>query len=167
MICIKTVLPKRKPIRLKGYDYSTVGAYHITICTKDKMPLFWSNVGATCGRPHNQYCLSAYGVIVENEIRKISTIYEMVKIDKYVVMPNHIHMIISIVSDKLGRPQVAPTIPRIINQFKGSVSKQIGFSVWQKGYVDHIIRGQADYDETWRYIDENPLKWFLKNDERM
>lgn len=160
------VLPKRKLIRLKGYDYSSVGAYHITVCTKDKKMLFWNNVGATCGRPNNQYQLSAYGEIVKKEIEKISTIYDAVRIDKYVVMPNHIHMLVSIVSDKFGRPQVAPTIPRVIQQFKGSVSKQIGFAIWQKGYNDHIIRGQQDYDETWQYIDENPLRWFMKNDER-
>ena len=161
------VLPKRKQIRLKGYDYSSVGSYHITICTKNKKCLFWNNVGATFGRPQAEYSLSEYGRIVDNEIGKIGTIYDSVLIDKYVVMPNHVHMIISIISDELGRPQVAPTVPRIIQQFKGSVSKQIGFPVWQKGYIDHIIRGQQDYDETWQYIDENPLKWFLKKDERM
>ena len=160
------VLPKRKPIRLKGYDYSSVGSYHITICAKDKHNLFWNTVGATLGRPNGNYQLSRYGRIVENEIQKIEAVYEAVKIDKYVVMPDHIHMIVTIMSDELGRPKVAPTIPRIVQQFKGSVSKQIGFSVWQKGYNDHIIRGQQDYDETWQYIDENPLKWFLKKDER-
>lgn len=160
------VLPKRKPIRLKGYDYSSVGAYHITICTKDKRMLFWNNVGATCGRPNNQYQLSDYGRIVENEIQKLNSVYNALKVDKFVVMPNHVHMIVSIIPDEFGRPQVAPTIPRVIKQFKGSISKQIGFSVWQKGYNDHIIRGQQDYDEIWQYIDENPLKWFLKNNER-
>lgn len=160
------ILPKRKPIRLAGYDYSSVGSYHVTICTKDKKRLFWNNVGATFSRPKPEYVLSAYGRIVDEEIRKISTIYKSVEIDKYVVMPNHVHMIISIISDELGRPQVAPTVSRIVQQFKGSVSKQIGFSVWQKGYIDHIIRCQADYDETWQYIDENPLKWFLNKDER-
>ncbi len=161
------VLPKRKPIRLKDYDYSSVDSYHITICTKDKKHLFWDNVGATFGRPQPEYVLSEYGRIVDNEIRKIGTIYNPVLIDKYVVMPNHVHLIVSIISDELGRPQVAPTVSRIIQQFKGSVSKQIGFPVWQKGYIDHIIRCQADYDETWQYIDENPLKWILDKNERM
>lgn len=161
------ILPKRKHNRLNGYDYSSAGSYHITICTKDKKKVFWNNVGATCGRPQYEYTLSAYGKIVDNEIKKIPDVYPAIKIDKYVVMPNHIHMIISVLSDEFGRPQVAPTIPRVIKQFKGSITKQIGFSVWQKGYNDHIIRGQQDYDETWQYIDENPLKWFLKKDERM
>ena len=121
---------------------------------------------ATCGRPQAEYTLSEYGRIVDNEIQRITDIYDAVSVDKYVVMPNHIHMLVSIQADECGRPQVAPTISRIVQQFKGAVSKQIGFSVWQKGYIDHIIRAQADYDETWIYIEENPIKWFLKKDER-
>ena len=160
------VLPKRKSNRLNGYDYSSVGAYHITICAKDNKQLFWNNVGATSGRPHPECFLSEYGKIVDNEIRKIGTVYNAVNIDKYVIMPDHIHMIVSILPDEFGRPQVAPTISRVIKQFKGAVSKQIGFSVWQKGYHDHIIRGQQDYDETWQYIDGNPLKWILENNGR-
>ena len=56
---------------------------------------------------------------------------------------------------------VAPTISRIIQQFKGAVSKQIGFSMWQKLFYDHIIRNEQEYQKTWEYIDTNPLKWEL------
>lgn len=153
------LLPKRKQNRLNGYDYSSCGAYFITICTKDKQKLFWNNVGANCVRPNEQLPLSEIGGIVDNEIQKIGAIYNGVTVDKYVVMPNHIHMIIMILSDECGRTQFAPTISRVIKQFKGSITKQIGFSVWQRSYHDHIIRCQTDYDEIWRYIDENPLKW--------
>ena len=152
------VLPKRKSIRLNGYDYSSCGAYFITLCTKDKKKLFWNSVGANCVRP-NEAPLSEIGKLVDFEINKISSIYDAVLIDKYVVMPNHIHMIIMILSDEYGRPQVAPTVSRIVKQFKGSISKQIGFPVFQRSYHDHIIRNQSDYDEIWQYIDENPLKW--------
>ena len=92
--------------------------------------------------------------------------YESVRVDKYIVMPDHIHMLVSIVPDVFGRPQVAPTISRVVQQFKGAITKKVGFSLWQKGYYDHIIRGQQDYDEIWQYIDENPLRWVLKKDER-
>ena len=152
------VLPKRKSIRLNGYDYSSCGAYFITLCTKDKKKLFWNSVGANCVRP-NEVQLSEIGKLVDFEINKISSIYNAVLIDKYVVMPNHIHMIVMIQSYEYGRPQVAPTVSRIVKQFKGSISKQIGFSVFQRSYHDHIIRNQSDYDEIWQYIDENPLKW--------
>ena len=104
--------------------------------------------------------LSAIGNIVYDEINKIDTLYHNIKIAKYVVMPNHIHMIIFIDdSHENGRPEVAPTISRIIQQFKGSISKQVGFSIWQKLFHDHIIRNEQEYRKIWEYIDTNPLKW--------
>lgn len=154
------VLPTRKPNRLNGYDYSSCGAYFITICTQEKKKLFWNNVGAPIGRPDGErFVLSDYGVIAEEAINNINRIYPMISVDKYVVMPNHIHMIVSINADAGGRPMGAPTISTVINQMKGYVTKKIGFPVWQKLYHDHVIRGQQDYDEIWQYIDENPAKW--------
>ena len=152
---------KRKAIRLKNYDYASNGAYFITICVKNRENLLW-NVGATCGRPCTNHELSDYGLVVNNEICKINAIYKKsVIIDKYVIMPNHIHMIIILHNEIEGRPQVAPTISRIIQQYKGSVSKQIGFSMWQKLFHDHIIRNEKEYEKIWEYIDTNPLKWEL------
>ncbi len=154
--------PKRKNIRLKGYDYSSVGSYFVTVCTKDKKRIFWNNVGAPIGRPQNEEIrLSHYGEIADEAIKNISCIYPMISVDKYVVMPNHIHLIVTINADGYGRPMGAPTLSTVINQMKGYVTKRIGFPVWQKLYHDYIIRGQADYDEIWQYIDENPLKWNL------
>ncbi len=88
-------LPKRKSIRLKDYDYSQNGEYFVTICIKDKLQLLW-NVGATFGRPFiDNVHLSEYGLIIEGELNKINNIYTpTVVIDKYVIMPNHIHLII-------------------------------------------------------------------------
>lgn len=86
----------------------------------------------------------------------MNTVYENVFVDNYVIMPNHIHLIIRIES---GRTQFAPTIGRIIKQFKGSITKQIGKSIWQKSFYDHIIRDDYDYQTKWQYIDENPGKW--------
>lgn len=74
-------------------------------------------------------------------------------------MPNHIHMILCIHSETGWRPQAAATVGRIINQFKGAVSKEAGFPVWQKSYHDHIIRDSADYQRVWDYIDTNPVRW--------
>ena len=125
-------LPKRKNIRLNGYHYSSNGAYFITICTKNKENLLWKNVGANCVRPLDQLPLSKIGIVIENEIYKLNTVYENIKVDKYQIMPNHIHLIIFIYEDSNGRTQFAPTISRIIKQFKGSITKQIGFSIWRK-----------------------------------
>ena len=154
-------LQTRKPNRLKDYDYSQNGAYFITICTKDRKPILSvienadECVGETCGLP--SICLTDVGKTIKNEIDKIHLIYDNIFIDNYVVMPNHIHLIIRI--DNNGRPQVSPTINRIIQQFKGSITKQIGKSIWQKSFYDHIIRDDIDYQNIWQYIDENPVKW--------
>jgi len=147
-------MPERKRIRLSGYNYSYKGAYFITICVKDKHEMLGTiDVGAATGRPH----LSDYGKIVDEEISALPIIYDFVDIDKYVIMPNHIHMIIVLDSD--GRTQFAPTISRIVKQFKGSITKQIGFSPWQKSFHDHIIRSEDDYNRICKYIDKNPTLW--------
>ena len=157
-------LPNRKNIRLTDYDYSQNGAYFITICVKDRHEILWedTSVGAACGRPmSSEHALSETGLTIDDEINRIGKIYETVKIDKYVIMPNHIHMII-ILNDAAnldGRPQAAPTISRIINKFKGSITKQIGYSIWQKLFYDHIILNETEYQKVWQYIDENPVKW--------
>ena len=141
---------KRKPNRLENFDYSQNGVYFITICAKDRKPIL-SAVGANFVRP------TKIGTVVENEINRISSIYDSVSIDKYVIMPNHIHLLIRIENN--GRTQFAPTISRIIKQFKGSVTKQLGESIWQKSFYDHIIRDEYDYLAKWKYIDDNPAKW--------
>ena len=148
--------PSRKPNRLKGYDYRQKGYYFITICTKDRHELLWNQpyVGARIARP----LLSGIGIIVEKAIKNIPQIYESITIDKYVIMPNHIHLII-IVSERCGRAMRAPTISTVINQMKGFVSKQIGHSIWQKLFHDHIIRNESGYIKIWHYIDENPTNW--------
>lgn len=152
-------LPKRKNIRLHNYNYSYNGAYFITICTKNKENLLWKNVGANCVRPLDQLPLSKIGIVIENEIYKLNTVYENIKVDKYQIMPNHIHLIIFIYEDSNGRTQFAPTISRIIKQFKGSITKQIGFSIWQKSFYDRIIRNEKEYQSVWNYINNNPLKY--------
>ena len=155
-------LQKRKPNRLKNYDYSQNGAYFITICTKDRKPILSvienadETVEASIARPP-KIQLTDVGLIVDKAINGISIHYQNVFIDNYVIMPNHVHLIIRI--DNNGRAMLAPTISRIIQQFKGYITKQIGESIWQKLYYDHIIRDNIDYQNIWQYIDENPTKW--------
>jgi len=147
-------LPQRKVIRLKDYDYSSNGAYYVTICVVGRHNILGKiAVGANCVRP----LLSEIGCIIENEIPILSNTYDCVFIDKYIIMPNHIHMIILIVKD--GRTEFAPTLSRVIKQFKGSITKQIGFSVWEKSFNDRIIRNMDEYKRIWHYIDNNPAKW--------
>lgn len=76
-------------------------------------------------------------------------------------MPNHVHLLLQINTNADGRPMVAPTISTVVQQLKGIVSKQIGHSIWQKLFHDHVIRNAADYTKIWEYIENNPLQWKL------
>ena len=153
-------LPNRKPIRIADYDYSTPGAYFITICTANREKIFWFDCRGELCSPAN-VPLSDIGMIVDNEIQKLNMVYDSVRVDKYCIMPDHIHMILTIEPDEYRRTQFAPTISRVIKQFKGSITKQVGRPIWQKSFYDHGIRNQQDYDEIWQYIENNPLKYAL------
>ena len=162
--------PKRKQIRIRDYDYSTPGAYFITVCTANREKCFWSECRGELCSPAN-VPLSDIGIIVNNEIQKLGSVYDTVQVDKYCIMPDHIHLIISIDTDESRRtrrgelrsPVSAPTISRVIKQFKGAITKQVGKPIWQKSFYDHGIRNQQDYNEIWQYIENNPLKYLLKN----
>ena len=154
-------LLQRKLTRLRGYDYSTPGYYFITICTKDKQSLFWKEKSDNCINPQ----LSEYGKIADEAINSITSYYPNVKIDKYVIMDNHIHMILIImVDDDIDNVQMisAPTIMRVVGQMKRWISKQIGFSIWQKSFYEHIIRSDSDYKIKAEYIMNNPLSRNIK-----
>ena len=153
-----TDFPKRRQNRLVPFDYSAPSAYFITVCTRNRRNLFWTNVGAIIDRPEN-VPLTDLGHLVRESIEEIPKHYPAVTIDNYVIMPNHIHLLLQICTDEDGRSMIAPTISTVVRQMKGSVSKQAGESVWQKGFHDHIVRGNADYQDIWRYIEGNPGKW--------
>ena len=151
-------LPKRKQNRLTEYDYSTPNAYFITICTENRRNLFWKDIGTVIDRPEN-VPLTNLGIIARQSVMNIPKHYPTISVDRFVVMPNHVHLLLQIHTNTDGRPMAAPTISTVINQFKGIVSKKAGFSVWQKGFHDHVIRNEKDYLEIWNYIDGNPSKW--------
>ena len=160
-------LPQRKHNRLKNYDYSAPGAYFVTACTKDKKKIFGNIISADDFRLP-QIILSEIGEIVNNEIMNIEKHYENVKVDKYIVMPNHIHLIIRITE----RINPFPTskkydVPNVIGKFKAAVTRNVGKAfmpsvkteIWQSSFYDHIIRGEKDYAEISEYIANNALKW--------
>ena len=152
-------LQKRKRNRLENYDYSSCGAYFLTICTSERRNYFWDKVGATIGRPQD-IVLSQYGKIVDEAINNIPKIYPVIKIERYVIMPDHIHVLLAIYADECGRPMVAPTMSRVVQQMKGFVTKRIGHSIWQKLFFDHVIRNRQDFEEHINYIYENPMRWY-------
>ena len=117
--------------------------------------------------PHIE--LSEYGKIVGKHINRINMINNIISVDNYVIMPNHIHMIIVIQRSetssvgesgamRTSRPTSA-SIPSLMRSFKTMVTREVGFSLWQKSYHDHIIRNEEEYQCIWQYIDENPANW--------
>ena len=149
-------LPNRKPTRLKNYDYSNEGAYFITICTYKKQKLLCDIVGeGLCALPSIK--LTTIGEIVKQSIEYIDSNYEGVLVDKYIIMPNHIHLIINNQTGGHGDPPLQ--VYDIIGRFKSFTDNKYGDTLWQRSFHDHIIRGEKDYLKIWNYIDTNPQKW--------
>ena len=137
----------RKATRIPNFDYSSCNYYFITICTHEKKCIF--------GSPTQ---LNPLGIIAKKHILQIPFHYKTVLIDKYVVMPNHIHMILVLNGDD------NPSITQIIGQFKSGVTKEIRetypeLQIWQRSFHDHVIRDQAGYEKIWLYIEGNPQCW--------
>ncbi len=163
-------LPERKPNRLKNYDYSSNGAYFITICVQDMKCVLSTIVGADdLGSPRIR--LTEYGSIAERNILKMNEIYPEINIDNFVVMPNHLHILLTIHNNNncvSGAPRSSPPtnmLSKFVAAFKRFTNKEIGANIWQRGFHDHIIRDGTDYQTRWQYIDENPEKWLLGKDE--
>ena len=144
---MKDNLPRRKRIRLKYYDYSTCGMYFVTICIKNRLELLGKI------QDKNNIVLTPEGNIVEKELQKIEVLLTNVTIDEYIIMPNHIHMILIINENK------NISISRIIKQYKMCVSKKIGYSIWQKSFYEHIIKNEEEYFTIKQYIQNNIVNW--------
>ena len=152
-------LPQRKQLRLPDYDYSAPGAYFVTICTRDRRCILSDvTVGAAISRPP-EVRLTRYGEIVDLAIRNIPSVYPSVSVDHYVIMPNHIHLILQIHCVEDGRMISAPTISTVVGQMKRWISRQAGTALWQKSYHEHVIRNENDYRDIWEYIENNPIRW--------
>ncbi len=149
-------LPKRKPVRLKDYDYSTSGMYFVTICTHNRKCLLSKIIVGEdlCALPKN--ILTAIGKEIENSIPYINDNYDGVTIDKYIIMPNHIHLIV-ILENTGGHGN--PPLQNIIGQLKSYTTNKFEGTLWQRSFHDHIVRSEKDYQEIWQYIDTNAQKW--------
>lgn len=163
-------LPNRKPQRLKGFDYCTPGAYFITICTQNREYVFEAEPGivgnALCGVPGDVNGMFTPNTIIHRYIREIENKFDNIIVNKYVIMPNHIHAIIVITERHAGR-----SLHDIVRWFKTMVSNEYIKGVksglfkpfeqkfWQKSFHDHIIRNEKDDAKIWEYIDNNPGIW--------
>lgn len=152
--------PKRKHPRLKEYDYSQNGAYYVTICVEGHQCL----LGRVDDNKNVQ--LSDIGEIVKKYIEMIESHYEYVRVVNYVVMPNHVHLLIQkdippqvVLQYFDGNDKRTASLETIIHAFKRFTTKEIGHSIWQTSFYDHIIRNSADIQRVSDYIDANPRRW--------
>ena len=102
--------------------------------------------------------LSEIGMICDKYINNINNVYENIAVDKYVIMLNHIHLII-ILNGMMRASSPTKNIQNVIRSFKTMVTRETGYSIWQRSYHDHIIRGNDDYKKIWEYIDTNVIRW--------
>ena len=153
------ILPIRKLNRLHNHDYSKSGAYFVTICTKE-MKHYFGEVD------NGQMLLNKCGEVALDELLSTSKHYDRLGIDEFIIMPNHVHIIFSIVGAPLGAPEenagrasASPTIGTVVRQYKSAVSRKLSFSPWQRSYHDHIIRNKIAYQKIANYIRTNPQTW--------
>ena len=138
---------RRKSPRLPNYDYENHNYYFVTICTHEKRCLFG-----------NAADLNRYGKVAEEAIENIRK--QNILVEQYVIMPNHIHMIIVIgcgISEK-------KRLDTVIGLYKSGVSREIhkfdpNITVWQRSFHDHVIRNRKSYEKIWEYVTYNPQKW--------
>ena len=140
-------LPVRKVNRLQGFDYNSYGSYFITICVKERHAIL-SNIipsiqtHGTLGTASPTISLTEYGLIVEEVLHSVGDNNVNAFIDRYVIMPDHVHFILTIVGGAVpsapqNEPIVAPQtqmVPRIIKWFKRITNQKIGFAIWQRSY---------------------------------
>lgn len=157
----------RKPNRLAGYNYSQNGSYFITICSAKRESLFGDIVGGgVLDAPSVQ--LSDYGSILSHRLQEMHETYPHISVDKYIIMPNHVHFILSVHFPEPGAAArgtsrtPSPTsaiVPQFVSTLKRLANRTAGFSMFQRSYHDHIIRNDKEYQMIWQYIDTNPSKW--------
>lgn len=152
---------RRKSPRLKGFDYNTPGMYFVTVCTYKMRMLFWDN--PTHPKNDNfEYNLNFAGKIANETIKSLPNQFP-VEIQKYVVMPNHIHIIL-LVKSNCGIKTLTGIVSRSIGYLKMRISHKLReFNVddviWQRSFHDHIIRTEREYQRIWDYIENNPAEW--------
>ncbi len=161
-------LPKRKHNRLNCFDYGTTGCYFITLCTQERQRLFEIEQ-PQCNIDTQDSIVSANiaNTIIKKWLNEIPNKYPNMQIDTFVIMPDHIHFILRIrqCSSGAALPDVmrffkTMTTNHYLRCIKERIILPFNKKLWQKSYYDHIIRNQADYNEVWEYIENNPAKWF-------
>jgi putative transposase len=153
----------RRSVRLKKYDYSTPGAYFVTICTVGRANLFDDPVLAT-------FAADGWANLPQH--------FPTVTLDAFIVMPNHLHGIVWL-SDPEDAPSVdrppCPGLADIVRVLKSSVAMAYlrwvaehdpnrSARIWQRSYYDHVIRDERELDQIRSYIRDNPVRWAEERD---
>jgi REP element-mobilizing transposase RayT len=174
-------LPKRKSTRLKNFDYSSAGAYFVTICVRDRMQILSEivrtdltsankTIGIAVGEglapPEITVQLKPCGEIVKEQLQLIETRFPSVTVEDYVIMPDHIHAVIFL-HGKAGGASPSPTLDDVICAFKSLTSRsckqKYGIEkMFQRSSAEHIVRDREDYETRRKYIYENPKRWYYK-----
>ncbi len=173
---------KRQSLRLPHYDYASPGWYFVTVCTSERQQVF--------GRiKKGKMYLSEIGRIVEDIWKQTSAIRPNVRLDEFVVMPDHMHMIVYIETrgdcredggvcntprrQKTKFQSPSQTLGAIIRGFKAASTrsanqhlKTSGFPIWQSNYYEHIVRTEAALNRIRQYIHDNPSKWKIDPHDR-
>ncbi len=150
----------RRSIRLHHYDYSRQGLYYVTICTHEKQ-CFFGEI------KNNTTCLNDLGTIAQTNWLTLPQRFPALEIDEHIIMPNHMHGIITITETEKSFSTKAPILGQIIQVFKGATTRQIRTTclpafAWQHDYYERIIRKDSELDRIRQYIMNNPIRWSLK-----
>ena len=153
--------PTRHSHRLAGWDYSFPSAYFVTICARERRPLFGSISEAGMR-------LSEIGMVAQGEWLVTERLRPEVELDAFVVMPNHVHAVVWLLPPPTKDGPVPTTLGAIIGHFKAAVTKSVnalrrspGEKVWQPDFYDHIVRSERALAAIREYIETNPLRWML------
>lgn len=167
---MKNNFPVRKHTRLKNYDYSQNGYYFVTICCDKNKNYFGKivSVGRGLAPAEKAVKLSRKGKIAERQLLLLTKRYSSVRVDKYIVMPNHIHAIIIIENCNDGDTAGAsprPTLSDIICAYKSLTTRECNYAdnapsrkIFQTSFYDRVIRSQNEYENIWKYIYGNANK---------
>ena len=161
----KKELPQRKHPRRDNYDYSAVGEYFVTICTQNRRQVLSRIVGRGLAPAEtNEIEYTVFGKIAEKQLLLLENRYPYLMVDEYVIMPNHIHALLSLNENTTGASP-RPTIMDIVCAYKSLTTRECkknGFDgkLFQTSFYEHIIRGQKDYEKAVNYIFENPSRWY-------
>jgi REP element-mobilizing transposase RayT len=139
---MKSQLPQRKHPRLDHYDYSTSGAYFITICTQGRRCLFSKIVGRRLAPADIQY--TVYGDIAREQLFLLEERYPNLHIDRFVIMPNHIHAILLLEETAGASPR--PTVTDMVCAYKSLTTRECKKAkpidkLFQTSFYEHVIRG--------------------------